>query len=731
MAFLLLIGDVKQPDHYAKIFANPTAEASPNLERMEAVLFHEPQKVHQGIAYDCDIVTCVGLEGVRAQLDAGVGNPKPFDLVLLDQNLGKPAELFEFMAPFAAKLSQSLIITLGQHYGQVDTPEPKRFDGFEGHWINLKKPISIRTLRQVVDCFLFFKTRLMETDLGREKPMVDQAARERAASAEKLQKAERALLRQKKQLAMVAHELRTPLNGMTGILESLLRSKSLHADQAQMVQTVFENTDILGLMLNEILDMSAFESKAWDFTIKQKPFCLTSLIEDLFALQEPLLRDKNLTFYCRIKDDVPCFLEGDVLRLRQVLLNLTSNAVKFTDQGSIRLEITKGSVAEQKEDKVLLHFIVQDSGIGIPEAEVRNLFKPFQQLENAIGRGTGVGLGLAICKQLVERMAGKIWVQSDLGKGSQFHFEIPFTISSEDAYRKIKQPNEVLEAAPIEPATTDEGRSRVLVVEDHPTNAKVARLHLEQEGAEVTWVENGQMAVDLLKENPGFDLIIMDIQMPVLDGIEATKAIRGELGLTIPIIAMTANMLEQNKGVCFEVGMNDFITKPVRRARYQELFKKWLNPVRNQPNSKTADESIEKATEETKPNNTQLFTIEQHPLDIDQAIAEFEGDAELVQTLIQQWVPQCEKDLKSIWQYIKQEDWTAVASFAHRLKGAAGNICAHPLAEEARTLEHAAKLNGQHHDIEALFIQLQRRFGVLLSYLQWRQFWQPERTSVN
>jgi CheY-like chemotaxis protein len=510
--------------------------------------------------------------------------------------------------------------------------------------------------------------------------------------------------------AHVTHELRTPLIGMMGMIEILQKAANLNKDQQDMLRQVYENAEALQRIVNDTLDITSFESRglALDF----QPFRLDRMLESVLALIRVRASRKKLQLSSSIEEGVPLFLRSDEVRLRQMLFNLIGNAVKFTDEGSVTVLVRLTQPVN--DNQVGLMFCVCDTGTGIAEEELALLFEPFKQLANAKGRDAGVGLGLSICKRIMDQMKGRLWAESTLGQGSAFHFELLFELASASETQALQQGPETKES-PKAATRLKDLDAKVLIVEDHPTNAKVARLHLESAGLEVTWVENGQEALDLLSINPNFDVIVMDIQMPIVDGIEATQRIRKELKLEMPIIAMTANIMEENKSLCLDAGMNDFMSKPVRRKCYQELIEKWLLKSKSQPSADQTDTTNEDVP--TASDNAGL-QVKELPLDFALAVAEFEGDDDLVRSLIQDWIPQCEDDLLDTWKALEEGKVKHVASYAHRLKGAAANICAFPFSKAAKALENAAK-NEEKDGMVGLYFQLQQAYGVLVAYLKW------------
>ncbi len=351
-------------------------------------------------------------------------------------------------------------------------------------------------------------------------------------------------------LARMSHEIRTPLNAIIGLTR--LTKKSSHSAQATTNLNQIENASkVLLAIINDILDFSKVE--AGHLSISQTRFALHDLITQTLDMHRAAARDKGLTLSFNAEESLPEVVVGDPQRIQQILNNLLSNAVKFTSKG----KITVCASATQAADKTTLEFIVSDTGIGLNHEQQQRLFEPFSQGDETVSRQFGgTGLGLAICKQLAELMGGRIWLHSESGKGSHFHF----TVQVEDAESGKLSMAELSEAESQIPDFSDK---TLLVAEDNPLNQKVTVGLLKETGAQVTVVSNGEQAVQLLTANPLFDAVLMDVQMPVMDGLTAARVIRDDLHLNVPIIAMTAHALKQDIDKSVAAGMNAHITKPI------------------------------------------------------------------------------------------------------------------------------------------------------------------------
>jgi len=354
-------------------------------------------------------------------------------------------------------------------------------------------------------------------------------------------------------LANMSHEIRTPLNGLMGMLQ-LLESTALEAEQGEYVELAKQSCTRLTRLLSDILDLSRVE--AGKLSIQAKPFSLADTLDQLKGIFRPLARQSGLEFICHVGDDVPETVVGDEVRLMQVLMNLLGNAFKFTTAGKVTLEAY--SLPPRGPGQLRVLFSVADTGIGIPGEDIARLFKPFSQVsEGFTRRYQGAGLGLVICKRLVELMGGSIAVDSEPGAGTTMLFCCTFQAHTQPAAQVPPQ------APGPGPGL---GGARVLVAEDDRVNGLAAARMLEKAGARPTVVGDGSQALAALRDDP-FDLVLMDVQMPVMDGVEATRAIRegraGEAARAVPIVAMTAYAMAGDKEAFLAAGMDGYVSKPV------------------------------------------------------------------------------------------------------------------------------------------------------------------------
>lgn len=368
--------------------------------------------------------------------------------------------------------------------------------------------------------------------------------------AEAKLKADAASEAKSKFLATMSHEVRTPLNGILGIVE-IMKDAELSEVQKDYVETIKYSGEALLAILNDILDYSKIE--AGKFQFEYVDFSIERLTNSVTMLMRSRAEEKGLKIKYQIDPDLPLFLNSDPTRLRQILLNLIGNAIKFTEKGSI--EINAKKVRVRGNSNMFLRFEVKDTGIGLSEEEIENLFQEFSQADSSISRKYGgTGLGLAISKNIAEMMGGSIGVESQKGEGSTFWFRVP-----------VNEAGETSDENSAENITTDTTPANILVVEDHHINQQILVAFLEKFQHRITIANNGQEAIDIIKAaKEPFDIILMDMQMPVMDGLSATKLIRKlKACKETPIIALSANILKEDTDKCLQAGMNDFLAKPI------------------------------------------------------------------------------------------------------------------------------------------------------------------------
>ena len=363
-------------------------------------------------------------------------------------------------------------------------------------------------------------------------------------------------------LAHMSHEIRTPLNGIIGITD-ILAGTTLTEEQVNYLNTIRMSGEALLSIINDILDFSKIE--AGKLELENTSFSIIDICDSINSIFLAPLRDKGLDFNIEIAPDIPKHVQGDPLRLKQILMNLIGNSIKFTDSGSINIKVENVQPSAQT---LTLRFKVKDTGIGIKQEKQAQLFQAFTQLDSSTTRKYGgTGLGLQITKRLVELMGGTIHVESEVGVGSTFSF----TINTQEGVETGK-PESTTEIPQSKRPATD---VKVLVAEDNTTNQLVVKAMLKRLGYQFDLANNGQEALDRLHQE-SFDVVLMDCQMPILDGFATTRQLRTEESFeSLPIIALTAGATAQEQKMCFEAGMSDFLSKPITIDALESVLKKW------------------------------------------------------------------------------------------------------------------------------------------------------------
>lgn len=496
-------------------------------------------------------------------------------------------------------------------------------------------------------------------------------AREVAATSAELKKANaelKVLYEKTKELdqlktnffANMSHEIRTPMNAILG-LTYLLKRHAPTPEQNELLDKIATASKHLLAIINDILDFSKIE--AGKFVLENATFPASAILDHTRSLLEDAAQTKGLQIDVEY-NDIPVWLVGDQTRLRQALLNYASNSIKFTEHGKITI---RGKVLKDFNDEVLVKFEVADTGIGIPPEKVPELFQAFKQVDSSTTRKYGgTGLGLAITQRLSALMGGSVGVESQPGVGSTFWFTARLgkgsaveSLTTDDAEATLK---------------SQHLNAQVLLVEDDLINQEVAKTLLTEAGLRVDVAGDGMQAVDRIKNNE-YDIVLMDIQMPVLDGIEATKLIRQIPGKqSLPILALTANIFEEYRQRCTEAGMNDFVGKPVEPMALFSTILKWL------PESAAGQIKIltpvYKSEASRDVSQTDLYTrlIEIEGLDINRGLESVSGNIEPYWELLKEFVRLHQHDMKMLKQLIEAKVIGEPVRIAHTLKGSAATL---------------------------------------------------------
>ncbi len=505
-------------------------------------------------------------------------------------------------------------------------------------------------------------------DITDRKEAEVQLVKANADAEEARRLAEQASASKSEFLASMSHEIRTPLNGIIGFADLLLDEVPASSPIRRRLEIIQESGSALLTIVNDVLDFSKIE--AGQVELDPTAFAPRALVENVSSMLSGLAARKDLAIELHVDDDVPHRLMGDEARLRQVLINLVSNAIKFSDRGPVTLTVAADDGADPS-----LMFSVRDRGIGIPQAQKSRLFERFSQVDGSISRRFGgTGLGLAICRQIVTLMQGEIGLDSEEGKGSIFWFRVPLLHPETEAL-ETAPPVARAERAANEPAV------RILLVEDVEINQDLAKAVLTRAGHLVDVASNGVEAIRMVREN-AYDLVLMDVHMPVMDGIAATRAIResNHESRSVPIVAMTANVLPQQVAMIKAAGMDDHVGKPFRRVDLEAAITRWAKPEVSPPRQ---DSDTGFVDAEVIRQNRDLFG----PEAFDAILGKF-SDL-LAQRLVGLSRP--------------GYDRRQVSEDAHALVSAAGAVGFHTLSDLCRELEIQSRTDGDLDDVVRRF----------------------------
>jgi PAS domain S-box-containing protein len=514
---------------------------------------------------------------------------------------------------------------------------------------------------------------------------------EAKSNAEKeKQVAEEAMKAKQQFLSNMSHEIRTPLNAIIGFTKVVLKTE-LTEKQKEYLTAIKISGDALIVLINDILDLAKVD--AGKMTFEQIPFKLSDSINSMLHLFETKLFKKKIGLVKEYDHSIPEVVVGDPVRLHQIILNLVGNAVKFTSEGKVTVSV---KLIEEREDSVKIDFSVKDTGIGIPENELDSIFDNFQQASAGTSRiYGGTGLGLAIVKQLVQSQGGKVSVKSKVGQGSTFGFTLEFKKTKEQL-KKEPEPSPHMDM--------NVGNGRILIVEDVTLNQLLLKTLLREFGYEYDVASNGKIAIDLFQKKK-YDLILMDLQMPEMNGYETTEFIRSNLRSEIPIIALTADVTTADVEKCRSIGMNDYLAKPIDDKLLYVKIRKFLE-------GQSAHHPFHEKKAETIHHT-------QRCVNLDYLRQHTRGNSQMIREMIKIYLEETPKLISTMKESINNMDWDTLGEAAHSIIPTFSIMGIHKEYEEmAKKIKDHASRKEQSASINKLFVKLEDVCGQAIRELE-------------
>lgn len=635
-------------------------EVNQNTNRIEKALIESERKLETVISNSPIILFSIDRQGIFTLFK---GNSTKVLNISTSEVIGK--SIYDIEENLPVKLNDYLAACLGKEHCFTSKVNERHFEihfipekGITGNLIEMTGVITdITVMKQTEEDLL--KTLIITEESAKVKEQF---------------------------MANMSHEIRTPVHGIMSLAD-ILSKTSLNTEQTTYLTAVKRSADNLLVIINDILDLSKIESGK--MTFETTPFIVKEVVQLSIELFRHKAAEKKLDFQLCLHEQVSEILKGDPVRLSQIINNLLSNAIKFTETGFVKIEIKP---IENNEKSCVLNFKISDSGIGIQAKKLSTIFDTFTQASNDTTRKYGgTGLGLSIVKSLVEMQGGFITVESELNKGTTFIANIPFTLPDK---------NELTNSSQIikEPASLFPSKLKILVVEDNEINQMIINKLLKDWGVDIANATNGIEAIDMLKKD-NYDIVLMDIEMPEMNGYEATVQIRKTLPApknNIPILAMTAHASHKEKEKCFTSGMNDYLSKPFDPAIVRKKIME-LTTVANYDVEIPTDGvfHIEKEKEETEVSQgrlTNLNFLKEMSDENDSFIKDFI-------TLFLQNAPE---SIQALQQHLKKEEWEQMRQVAHKIKPSFNYLGLKNLHQAAASIEEYTKQETKHHEIPGL-----------------------------
>ena len=594
----------------------------------------------------------------------------PEDRIRLIQRLQWHGEIKNERVVLLRKDQSEIIVRLNDRFIKDDEAIGPHF---EGNMQDITKQVQMEKERE-----------LAEEELRKEKIKSDQLAKEAVQSS----------IVKSQFLANMSHEIRTPMNGIIGYL-SLIEMDAFESEDEmnQFVVSAKQSAEALLDIINDLLDLSKIE--AGKMELSNVDFNLSDIIDESVSVVLMMAKEKKLEVSKEIAENTPLLLRGDGKRIRQIFTNLLSNSVKFTEIGGVKVNVEAKSLGNNQCE---VKASVEDTGIGIPTDKLRFLFKPFSQVKSSQTKEHGgTGLGLVISKEFVNMMGGDVWIESDYGKGTKITFTLKLDLQKNQQLYKAKNlsenyeiqvENTVTKTKQKVPVTEDikilRGKHKILLAEDNKINQKVAVRILNDAGFSCDTVLNGLEALKAIQEK-NYSLILMDVQMPEMDGFTATTEIRklgGKVG-SIPIVAITAHALMGDREKCLSIGMDDYITKPIVAESLMKSIDKLLSIA-------LKEETEVKAEPKTETTNEMVF-------DFDHLNKVSMGDESFQREVIASYVDDVYTRYHNLELHVADSDFKKIISEAHTIKGASYSVGAKKIGDEALAVE----ISGKHNDLES------------------------------